>query len=131
MSEIDHGAAWVAALNIALSPNSGFDFDDVPSPPPNKYAAITVTRRYGSTRRMPGGRVMDGWRLTTTEVGRTVDEARWVRDLIHTHLEDVALSTLVATPLRFETSTPIGKDADDLLGLYVGVTTWTYHAPAL
>lgn len=130
MSEVAAAAAWIAALNTALSPNKAYDFDEAPTPAPPIHVLVTVERRFGSTRRMCGGRVLDAYRLTTTEVGSTVDEARWARDRIDARLEDKPLEALETTRLRLEGRTPIGKPTDDDLGMYEGVTTWTYYAPA-
>jgi hypothetical protein len=98
----------------------------VPDKLPGLYALVTVTKRAGAPVYMCGGKAMTGYRLTTLAVGRTVDEARWVRDIrsrppSRTSSINVAGYT-TSTRVRLETEQPI--EPDD--GRYSGLTSWTY-----
>lgn len=123
-TEVAHAAAVIALLDDALGVWSAYDYDDVPLTLPNLYAVLTVTRRFGDDFRFSYGRLLTGYRLTTTAVGRTVDEARWVRDRIAATLSDQPLTIggATSTPARFEVETAIGFDDNR----YSGTTTWTY-----
>lgn len=126
--ESTQAVAIRSALDAALAGSSvqwhAYDFDDVPPDLPSNYAVISVTRRFGDDFRFSYGRQLVGYRLTTTEVGQTVDQARWVRARIAGALSDqpITVDGAVTTPFRFESQTAI--DTDD--GMWSGVTSWTY-----
>ena len=124
MGEVEHAAAIRAALEVPLGVWSAYDYDDVPDVLPNLYVLITVSRRFGGQPRMCGGRTVHGWRLTTLAVGRTTDEARFIRDATSVALADrtVTVGGVVSTPIRFETEQPIAPDG----GRQSGLTAWTY-----
>lgn len=123
-TEVEHAAAWRAALETPLGKWSAYDYDDVPAALPNLYALVTVSRRFGDDLRLSGGRRLVGYRATTLAVGRTVDEARWVRDRIEEAVADqrITVDGVETTLIRFESENP--PEPDD--GRYSGVTTWTY-----
>jgi hypothetical protein len=116
-----HAAAWIAALDTPLGQWAAYDYDSVPATLPSIYVLITATRRFGGEPRNHGKRPMSGWRLTTLAVGRTMDEARWAREKVHT-LAETRNATLGSTLLLFESENPIEADDDR----YSGVTVWTY-----
>lgn len=122
--ESTQATAIRAALEDALGKWSAYDYDDVPTDLPGMYALVTVTRRSGDDFRFSYGRQLVGYRLTTLAVGRTVDEARWVRARVSDTLSDraVTIGDVPTTPLRFEVENPIEFDDNR----YSGMTTWTY-----
>jgi hypothetical protein len=124
LTETAHVAAIRDTLTDALGQWSAYDYDDVPDKLPALYALVTVTKRAGAPVYMCGGKATTGYRLTTLAVGRTVDEARWVRDIIAATIEDQALDVAgtPSTRVRLESEQPI--EPDD--GRYSGLTTWTY-----
>lgn len=117
-----HAAAWRTALETPLGACSAYDYDDVPAVLPNVYVLVTVSRRFGGVARNSGRRPLQGWRLTTLAVGKTVDEARWAREKVFTALNETRNATLGTTLVEFETETPIERDGDR----YSGLTSWTY-----
>ena len=124
MGEVEHAAAIRAALETPLGVWSAYDYDDVPAVLPHLYVLVTVSRRFGGQPRMCGGRSLRGWRLTTLAVGRTTDEARFIRDATAGALADktVTVGGVVSTPIRFETEQPVAPDD----GRQSGLTAWTY-----
>lgn len=124
MGEVAHAAAIRDALDAPLGKWSAYDYDDVPDVLPGLYALVTVSKRFGAPIYMCGGKAQHGYRLTTLAVGRTIDEARWVRDRIADALEDKPLTIDgdTTTRVRLESEQPI--EPDD--GRYSGLTSWTY-----
>lgn len=124
VSEVEHAAAVRGALEDALGKWSAYDYDDVPDDLPNMYALVSLSKRFGAPVYMCGGKAMTGYRLTTLAVGRTVDEARWVRDRVAGAVEDrtLDLAGRTSTAVRLESEQPI--EPDD--GRYSGLTSWTY-----
>lgn len=124
LTESEHVAAIRDALEDALGKWSAYDYDDVPEKLPAMYALVTVSKRVGAPVYMCGGKATSGYRLTTLAVGRSVDEARWVRDIIAATFEDriVNLAGYSSTRVRLESEQPI--EPDD--GRYSGLTSWTY-----
>lgn len=125
LSERAHATAWKTALDAPLGQWAAYDYSEVPAVLPSIYVALTVSRRYGGEPRYSGQRPITGWRLTTREVGRTEDEARWAREKVAT-LNETRNATLGSSLLTFETQTEIEKDGD----AYSGLTVWTYSTPA-
>lgn len=129
--EREHAEEWRDVIEALLgdpvtdATRGAFDYDDVPSPLPDLYALVTVTRRFGGDARSHGGKPMVGWRLTVLSVGRTVDEARWVREKVDT-LDETRNATLATTLLVFEDNTTIEADGDR----YSGLTSFTYATRA-
>lgn len=123
-TETEQSAAIRAALEVPLGKWSAYDYDDVPTTLPNLYALTTVSKRAGAPIYFSGGKAVHGYRLTTLAVGRTIEEARWVRDHIAGAIEDRAFTIggRVTTRVRLETEQPI--EPDD--GRYSGLTSWTY-----
>lgn len=124
LTETEHVAAIRDTLTDALGQWSAYDYDDVPDKLPGLYALVTVTKRAGAPVYMCGGKAATGYRLTTLAVGRTVDEARWVRDIIAATFEDriTDVAGYETTRVRLESEQPI--EPDD--GRYSGLTSWTY-----
>lgn len=118
-------AAVVAAINAQFEVNRAFELDDVPSPRPQEYIEVSVSRRFGGERRM------------STEVGPTFYRAV-VRGVSHSKSKNVdkalqkaraalefqriSVGTRTSTPIQFETDEP--TDPDD--GWFSGVMTFTY-----
>lgn len=123
-TEIEHAEAIRAALEVPLGKWSAYDYDDVPETLPNLYALVTVSKRFGAPIYFSGGKSVHGYRLTTLAVGRSVDEAREVRDRITGAVEDqkITIAGQATTRVRMETEQAI--EPDD--GRYSGLTTWTY-----
>jgi hypothetical protein len=123
-TETGHAEAIRSALEVPLGKWSAYDYDDVPEVLPNLYALVTVSKRFGAPIGFAGGKPVNGYRLTTLAVGRTVEEARWIRDLVAGAIEDQKLTIdgLSTTRVRLETEQPI--EPDD--GRYSGLTAWTY-----
>lgn len=122
--EVEHAEFWRDALDLSLGKWAAYDYDDVPDPAPNLYALLTVSKRFGNDFRVSGGRARQGYRLTTLAVGRTVDEARWVRDRVAEAIADrtFTLDGKQTTFVRLETEESI--EFDD--GRYSGLTAWVY-----
>ncbi len=125
LDERAHVAAWKTALDTPLGQWAAYDYSEVPAPLPSIYVALTVNRRFGGEPRNTGRRPRTGWRLTTREVGRTEDEARWARNKVAS-LNETINATLGSSLLTFETQTDIEKDGDR----YSGLTIWTYATNA-
>lgn len=129
--EREHAEEWRNVIDALLgdpvtdATRGAFDYDDVPSPLPDIYALVTVTRRFGGDARNHGGKPMVGWRLTVRCIGRTVDEARWAREKVET-LDVTRNATLATTLVMFEDDTPIEADGDR----YSGLTAFTYATRA-
>lgn len=124
--EVEHAAHWRTVLDVALGKWSAYDYDDVPDPLPNLYGLITLSQRAGETSRASGQRLQVGYRLTLLAVGRSIDEARWVRDQAHDALTDrgFIVAGRPTSLLRVETEVPIEPDE----GRFSGFTAWTYNA---
>jgi hypothetical protein len=120
-TEQEHSDAVVAFLNTlgALA----YDLGDVPSPAPDRYTEVTVSRRFGGEQRYSGLRDGQLYRVTARQVGKVYQNAQNLRAKI-AGLEGVALTVagLVTTPVEFESADPIGPDD----GYFSGLQTWTY-----
>jgi len=117
-----HATAWRQTLDVPLGSWSAYDYDDVPSEAPQIHVLVTVSRRFGGDARNCGRRPIKGWRLTTREVGKTVDEARWAREKVQAALEEQRNATLGTSLLEMESQTEIEADED----MFSGLTVWTY-----
>ena len=134
MGEREHAAAWKAALSAALpGPASAFEFGDpevaetvaVPDLP-NVYAVLALSRRPVGPLRLAGGTPACGWRLTTRAVGRTRDQAQWVRDVIYAAVNWARPPIAGATPARLEEG---GEERIAFSGgMFWGDTDWLYEA---
>lgn len=126
MSEESHAAAVIAALTTATA--NPFDLDDAKRATDADlgaaYTEVLVTRRYGGAERQDGSTTRSGWRISTRAIGRTVTNARTMRDRAQEALKYVRLSIDgdLTSPIAFESEDPIGEDD----GWYSGLTTWTY-----
>ncbi len=121
LDERAHVDAWKASLETPLEQWSAYDYSEVPAVLPKIYVALSVKRRFGGEARNTGRKPITGWRLTTREVGRTEDEARWARNKVAS-LNETRNATLGSGLLAFESQTDIAKDGDR----YAGLTVWTY-----
>lgn len=121
MSEELHATAVKAAVNAAIAPVVCYDVDEIPSPRPDNYVEVTLSRRYGAERVMTGHRSTTGWRVTTRYVTRTVTNARDLRATICAALDEQRLTVdgALTSPIELETSTPIGSDDSWFTGLDV------------
>lgn len=108
-------AAIITALDAALPASvTVCDLDDLPTPRPEKYVAVSVSRRYVPERRF-GGRVMlPGGRLVVGYGARTVSDIREMRRRATAALENVALTVGGDTlgPFVFETADDIDSVSD-------------------
>lgn len=129
MSEKADAATVRSALSAAIAPWTAYDFDDQPKgeDAPAMYVLMQLSRTVNGGTRMCGGRASREWRLSTVEVGSTVDEVRWLRHKLSAALDDKPIDALETTRLRLETDAGIRPDD----GLYSGSTDRTYHAPVL
>jgi hypothetical protein len=119
--EQDHSDAVVALLmTLKALP---YDLGDVPSPPPDKYTEVTVTRRFGGEQRLSGLRDGQLFRITARQVARVYQNAQNLRAM-SAGLEGAVLTIggATTTPLEFESADPIGPDD----GWFSGLETWTY-----
>ena len=125
-NEQTHAAAVIAVLNAALpAAVRAYDSDAVPTTPPAKYVEVTVSRRFGGTRRSSGNTATGGWRITTRVIDQnSITNARLTANTVRTALEFVRLSigTKTSTPVQFETAEVIGPDD----GWWSGMTAYTY-----
>lgn len=125
-NEQTHAAAVIARLNAVLPATvRAYDVDDVPTDLPSKYVEVTVTRRYGGTRRASASTATGGWRITTRVVDQTsIANARLTANTARTALEFYRLSIggKTSTPVQFETAEVIGPDD----GWWSGMTAYTY-----
>lgn len=124
MSEALHIAAVMAALTAAGA--HPYEYGQVPKPFPKRYTEVTVSRRFGGNPRATSRSSVDGWRVTTREIGKDyAANARAERAAAHTALEDQRLTVdgVETSPIHFETAEAI---APDELPYYSGLTSWTY-----
>lgn len=90
---------------------------------PPIHVLVTITRRFGGNPRVSAHKTVTGWRLTTTVVGTTVDEARWAFSRI-AQLEYVRLTATGSdlSPLMFESAN--APEPDD--GMFSAMSSWTF-----
>lgn len=120
-NEQEHSDAVVAALN-GLG-GLAFDLGDVPTPAPDKYTEVTVTRRFGGEQRGSGERDGQLYRITARQVSKVFQNAQNLR-VKSSGLEGLVLTVAgeKTTPIEFESADTIGEDD----GWYSGLETWTY-----
>lgn len=120
-TEEQHSAAVVAFLNTLGA--IAYDLGDIPSPAPDWYTEVTVSRRYGGVQRASGVRDGQLWRITVRQVGKRLQNAQNLRAK-RAALEEAVLTVAGATttPIEFETSEVIGTDD----GWWSGLETFTY-----
>lgn len=119
--EETHGAAIIAALEaLGAEP---FDIDKLPSPLPDYYTEVSVSRRYGGEALASSELTSKSYRITTRQVAKTITNARRLRAK-GAGLEDTLLTVGgdTTSPVAFETEDLIGPDD----GWYSGLQTWTY-----
>ena len=126
-SEDEHALAVLAALNAVLpTGRKAYDSDTLRALAtlPTDYVEVTVSRRFGGEERGGGYIGTEPYRITTRVVGKTISNARVLRDKVRTALafNTVTVGALTTTPVAFETEDPIGDDE----GLWSGLTLWTY-----
>lgn len=120
-TEEQHSAAVVSFLNGVGA--VAYDLQDIPSPPPDWYTEVTVTRRFGGVQRASGVRDGQLWRITVRQVGKRLQNAQNLRAK-RASLEEAVLTVagVTTTPIEFETSGVIGPDD----GWFSGLETFTY-----
>lgn len=119
--------AFVAAVDAQLvgygdSTIHALDLDDA-NGVAAEHVQVTLSQRYVEAER--GGRQSGtAYRLTTRPVADTVSNAREIDHRVSLALSGVNLTVggAYTTPIRLESSDPIGEDD----GRYSGLSTWTF-----
>lgn len=121
--------ALLAKLNTALpAAVRAFDLDEVPTPRPREYVEITLSRRFGGSRRLCQRTGITGWRVTVRAVSQaSVSNVRKSLETCRKALEfqQLTASGETSTGIQFETEDP--ADPDD--GWFSGLHAYTYTIP--
>lgn len=129
MSAETQAAAVLAALNADLPVGrKAYDIDEVPSPFPESYLEVSVTRRYAEYAGASSRRACEAWRVTTRSVGhRSVTNVREMHRRATAVLEGARLTVdgSLTSPIQFETEDPVGPDGDST-EWFSGLISWTY-----
>lgn len=119
-TEQEASDAVVALLNTLGG--VAYDRQDVPTPLPDWYTAVSVTRRYGGEQRGSGERDGTLWRITLTQVGKRLQQAQHLRaKSVGLEGATVTVAGQVSTPIEFETANIIAPDD----GWFSGSENWT------
>lgn len=90
---------------------------------PPIHVLVSLSRRFGGNPRVSAHKTVSGWRLTTTAVGTTVDEARWAAEKVaRLEFARITATGYDLSPLMFEVEN--APEPDD--GFYSGATSWTF-----
>lgn len=112
-------------LDTALGARDAYDHDQVPSPRPAEYVAISLSRRFGGERRMSAHAASAGYRLTVRAVSQqSIANVRNSLEKCRASLEFRRLSVAGATstPVQFENEQP--PIPDD--GWFSGAQSFTF-----
>lgn len=118
MTEKEQAEAILAALNDAITPAVAYEYDKVPGAygnagtRPAKYAVVDIARKYEEKRRASGEVSTNGYRVGVRYVAKALNDARNMRTLVTTVLEDQILTADAEEigPFVFETSEAILPD---------------------
>lgn len=120
-------AAILAAINTQLAAygdgtSHAYDLDDARGVTA-EHVQVTLAQRYVDAERA-GRQSGAAYRLTTRPVADTVSNGREIDRLTAVALSgaNVTAAGVISTPIRRESSDPIGEDD----GRYSGLTTWTF-----
>lgn len=120
-----HATAIRTAIKVQFGPNDVYDYDDVPTTPPDIFALVSVERRFNPDLKMSAQATTGGWRVAVRSLGTTVDEARWAMVKVTAALNEARLSIggQTTTPIQFESDqAPVLDDSR-----YAGLSLWIYQ----
>lgn len=125
MTESEQAKAILAALNATLAPGVAYDYDKAPGAFGNKgerparFALVDISRRFEAKRLASGEVSVSGYRIGVRYVAKSSSDARNMRALTTSVLEDQILNTEHGEigPFVFESSEPIAPD-DELMSGY-------------
>ena len=118
-----HVAAVKAALQAAgLTAHDG----EVPAGASLPYVVLYADQGQASSTRFDAASDRRAFRVQTTSVGGTVEQARWAAEKVQAALLDARLTIpgRATWPLRQETSRPIARDDDVTPPLFYAVDVW-------